>query len=105
MFKIELAKMMGLTSFCGDQLLDLWHIEKVLKQDWYLTHEVEFNAGIIVTITHEDFHKDKLDIKLEDLDDELDAKCCIKQVEGLIWERAADEYLNKIKTLVENIKV
>ena len=105
MNKVELAKMLGLSHPYGGEVVEKWHIEEVLKQDWYLTHTSKFNAHITVEITQEDFYEENLDIRSVDLKKEEDIKVCIKQCEDLLWKRAADQYLEKIRNLVETIKV
>lgn len=101
--KVELAKMLGLELANWDNVCK-WEIQELLEHDWQ-TIEWQFNAGIIVMIEQEDLSEKNLNIKHEDLVREGDIKVCVKQVEDLIWERAADEYLGKIKSLVETIKV
>jgi len=103
--KVELAKMLGLGQYYSECVVVEWHISEILKQEWYTSHVYEFNADITVTLELEDLSKDNLDIKLSDLDKDEDSKVCIKQCEDLLWERAADQYLEKIKNLVETIKV
>lgn len=99
MYKVDLAKMLGL-EHCGygeNISVSKWEIEDVLEQEWETIDQGFSNGKIQVSITHEDFAPDKLDIKSEDLIDDGDIKVCIKQVVDLIWERAADEYLLRIK--------
>ena len=105
MCKVELAKMLGLGQYYTESVVEEWHILEMLKQEWYTSHVYEFNADVTVSLDLEDFTKDNLDIKLSDLEKDEDIKVCIKQCEDLLWERAADQYLDKIKNLVETIKV
>lgn len=102
--KVELAKMLGLEFSYGYGTVSKYDIETLIELD-YMTIEWSFNAGIDVRIEQEDFCKNKLDIQLSDLEKDEDIKVCIKQCEDLLLERAADEYLGKIKSLVETIKV
>ncbi|AUR94341.1 hypothetical protein NVP1193O_210 [Vibrio phage 1.193.O._10N.286.52.C6] len=103
--KVELAKMLGLEAHCGHGDVSKWEIVDLIIND-YMTIGAQFNSGtFLVSITQGDLGKDKLDIKLSDLEAEEDIKVCIKQCEDLLWERAADQYLEKIKNLVETIKV
>lgn len=103
--KVELAKMLGL-EMVGYSSEDVrpWEIKELLDFE-YQTIEREFTADITVKIWQEDLDEDKLNIKAEDLVEDGDIEVCVKQVEDLIWEHAADEYLGKIKSLVETIKV
>lgn len=99
MNKVELAKMLGL-EHCGygkDISVSKWEIEDVLQQEWETIDQGFSNGKIQISIAHEDFAPDELNIKLTDLVDEGDIKVCIKQVVDLIWERAADEYLLRVK--------
>ena len=99
MNKVELAKMMWLEP-CGygDNInVSKWEIEDVLEQEWETIDQGFLEGKIQVSITHEDFAPDKLDIKPEDLVEQGDIDYCIKQVVDLIWERAADAYLNRVK--------
>ncbi len=102
MNKVELAKMLGLVT--TESHVGKWEIKDLLETDWMVLDWV-FNAGVSVEITKGDLGKDKLDINLEDLEEDGDIEVCIKQCEDLIWERAADKYLGKIKGLVETINV
>lgn len=101
--KVELAKMLGLELASWGKVCD-WEIQDLLDNRWQ-TIEQEFNAGIKIEGEREDLSENNLNIKHEDLVREEDIKVCVKQVEDLIWERAADEYLGKIKSSVETIKV
>ena len=103
MDKVELAKMLGLAE-CQRVDVDRWDIRDLINND-YLTIDREFCSDITAIIDEEDFKPHRLDIKLSDLEKEEDIKVCIKQCEDLLWERAADQYLEKIKNLVETIKV
>lgn len=99
MYKVDLAKMLGL-EHCGygeNISVSKWEIEDVLEQEWETIDQGFSNGKIQVCITHEDFSADKLNIKHEDLVEQDDIDYCIKQVVDLIWERAADEYLLRIK--------
>jgi hypothetical protein len=99
MDKVELAKMLGL-EHCGygeNISVSKWEIEDVLEQEWETIDQGFSNGKIQISIEHEDFAANKLNIKHEDLIDECDVKVCIKQVSDLIWERAADEYLLRVK--------
>lgn len=105
MNRVELAKMLGLGQYHTECIVEKWHISEILKQEWYTSHVYEFNADITVSLEQEDLSKDKLDIQLSDLEKDEDIKVCIKQCEDLLWERAAEKYLGKIKKLVETINV
>ena len=103
--KVELAKMLGLEINYGYGDISKWEIVDLIIND-YMLIDAQFNSGtLLVSITQGDLGKDNLDIKLSDLEAEEDIKVCIKQCEDLLWERAADQYLEKIKNLVETIKV
>mgnify|MGYP000678163540 CR=1 FL=1 len=103
--KVELAKMLGLelTGYCTESVRP-WEIKELLDFE-YQTIERTFNTRITVEVDQGDLSEKNLNIKHEDLVREGDIKVCVKQVEDLIWERAADEYLGKVKALVETIKV
>ncbi len=103
MNKIELAKMLGLGEL-ENYNISLWEIKNLLETDWMVI-DGWFTAGISVEITKEDLGKNKLDISFKDLEEDGDIKACIKQCEDLMWERAAEQYLSKIKGLVETINV
>ena len=93
MNKIELAKMLGLTCRACNKV-DRWDIENLLEQDWDII-EMSFCYGkIIVCAEQEDLVE--LEISKEDMIEDCDIKVCIKQVEDLLWERAADEYLKRV---------
>ena len=95
MNKVELAKMVGLEHYCGHSV-DKYSLLDCIDNDWE-SIDWEFCHGkIIVSVDQDDFTKDKLDIKLSDLEREEDTKVCIKQVEDLLWERAADKYLEMV---------
>lgn len=94
MNKIELAKMIGLEAE-GINVYE-WQIRDCLDSSWF---DIKFSfcdEKIIVSVDQDDFTKDKLDITEEDLVEEGDIKACIKQVEDLLWERAADKYLEMV---------
>lgn len=94
MNKVELAKMIGLKEITNSNV-DKWQITDLLESDWMFIDK-EFNSFIVVFVKQEDLAKDKLDIKLEDLEREEDLKVCCKQIEELLWKRAADIYLEKV---------
>ncbi len=104
MSKIELAKMLGLEEGDWNSSISIWEIKNLLETDWMVMYWV-FTADISVEITKEDLGKNKLNINLKDLEEDGDIKACIKQCEDLMWERAAEQYLSKIKGLVETINV
>lgn len=95
MTKVELAKMLGLTP---DYTLsvDKWQIKDLLEDQWYHAIECEFNAGVKVEVLKEDVENRHLD---------FDNTLFLNYVEELLWERAADKYLEKIKDIVNTIKV
>ena len=95
MSKVELAKMIGLAADYNTRVFD-WQIRDCLESSWFDIKGFFCNENIIVSISQDDFTKDKLDIKEEDLIEEGDIKICIKQVEDLLWERAADKYLEMV---------
>lgn len=103
MNKVELAKILGLETL-HDYRVDSCHVKNLLAHD-YMEIDWSFNADIYVSITQEDLYEDNLNIRHDDLVKDEDIKVCIKQCEDLLWERATDEYLGKIKSLVETIKV
>jgi len=102
--KVELAKMLGLSTTGYDQTISKHDINNLLAYEWCIISET-FTSGIEIEVEQEDLSEKNLNIKHEDLVREGDIKVCVKQVEDLIWERAADEYLGKIKSLVETIKL
>lgn len=94
MNKVELAKMIGLT--CDYMNVNKWEISDLLEKD-YNWLEREFCHGKIKnSVKQEDLVKDKLNITVEDLIEDGDIKVCIKQVQDLLWERAADEYVSRV---------
>lgn len=95
MNKVELAKMIGLEYYCGYSV-DKYHLMDLLENDWDSIDWEFCNGKIIVSVSREDFAKDKLNIKESDLIEDGDIKTCIKQVEDLLWERAADKYLEMV---------
>ncbi|CAM0047611.1 hypothetical protein VPHK460_0104 [Vibrio phage K460] len=104
MNKVELAKMLGLETTGYPQTISKYSIYDLISSSWCVISET-FTSGIEIEIEQEDLSKNKLDIKLSDLEKDEDIKVCIKQIEDLLWERATDQYLEKIKNLVETIKV
>ena len=94
--KVELAKMLGLemVGYCNEDVRD-WEINELSKFE-YQTIERKFNSNITVEITQED-------LDIIELFEYIDGKS--SQLTYLLWERAADQYLEKIKNLVETIKV
>lgn len=96
MSKVELAKLLGLETTGYTQNISQEYIENLLEHECMIISET-FIGGIEVEIKQEDFTSDKLNIKPEDLVEQGDIDYCIKQVVDLIWERAADEYLLRIK--------
>lgn len=99
MKKVELAKMLGLEHHCYGEAISVnkWEIESALEKQWQTIPQYFLFGKIRVEVVHEDFAPDKLNIKPEDLVEQGDIDYCIKQVEDLIWERAADKYLFRIK--------
>lgn len=98
MNKVELAKMLGLEP-CGygaDISVNRWKIEEVLQQEWETIDQGFSRGKIKISIVHEDFAPAALNITLKDLVEQGDIDYCIKQVEDLIWEKAADIYLKRI---------
>lgn len=95
MNKVKLAKMIGLYETGYDQTISKQDILNLLENELMVISET-FCGNIEVEIEQEDFSQDKLDIKLSDLENDADIKVCIKQVEDLLWERAADEYLEMV---------
>ena len=96
MNKVELAKMIGLKLDKDNTPVDLSHLIQCIKMHYV---KVEWNfcgRKVYARVDKQDFTKDKLDIKLSDLEREEDIKVCIKQVEDLLWERAADKYLKMV---------
>ena len=95
MNKVELAKMIGL-ELDYDLSVYKWEIQNCLDRKYFFIGWEFCNGKITAQVDKSDFTKDKLDIKEEDLAEEGDIKTCIKQVEDLLWERAADEYLEMV---------
>ena len=96
MNKVELAKMIGLEKDYDNCYIQKEDLQASLKMHWCKI-ELNFCDNIInVRVDKSDFTKDKLDIKEEDLIEEGDIKTCTKQVEDLLWERAADRYLEMV---------
>lgn len=95
MSKVELAKMIGLEYYYGHSV-DKYTLLDCIDYSWEKIDWEFCNGKIIVSVDKSDFTKDKLDIKEEDLVEEGDIKVCIKQVEDLLWERAADKYLEMV---------
>ena len=95
MNKVELAKMIGLTldSYMSVQKYD---IVDCIEYDWGSIVWSFCDEKVVVLVNSSDFTKDNLDIQLLDLVEDEDIQACIKQVEDLLWERAADEYLKLI---------
>lgn len=93
--KVELAKMIGLYTTGYPQLIDKSDIRHLLDDQRMIISET-FCGGIEVEVYQDDFGKDKLDIKLSDLEKDAPAKFCVKQVQDLLWERAADKYLSMV---------
>lgn len=91
MNKVELAKMIGLEISQGqDSVVKPYEINQLLETQ-YLTIEREFLDGKIkVVIDAEDFYEITKGI----LDQNEAYKC--GYVTGIIWERAADEYLARV---------
>lgn len=96
MTKVELAKMIGLT--CDSKYLKVnkREIEDLLQHEWGSVEQAFCNGKIRVCVQQKDLAKDKLDIRPEDLIKDEDAKVCCTQIETLLWERAAEDYLQKI---------
>ena len=97
MSKVELAKMLGLSYVRKNQYQKIVLQHEVFKLVGTRApiEKVFLGGAITIKITVEDLVPDKLDIKPEDLVEQADI--CIIQVEDLIWERAADVYLNRVK--------
>lgn len=91
--KVELAKMLGLEICDGD--VREWEIEDLRKFE-YMTIDKAFNAGITVEINKED---------LNIIEYFENSQITEDKINSLVWKRAADEYLGKIKSLVETIRV
>ena len=103
MDKVELAKMLGL-ELNFNRSIDKWSLAELMQNSWNSLDYI-FTADIVATLEQEDLAKECLDITEEDLVRTEDLKVCISQCENLLWERAADKYLGKIKDIVETIKV
>lgn len=98
MGKVELAKMLGLEMVGYDQSpVSMWEINELEKFE-YQTIERKFTGDISVEIDQEDFSKGSVLLM-------ADAEEMCRQCNLILWERAAEEYLGKIKTLVETIKI
>lgn len=99
MNKVELVKMMGLSYVSKSQYQKIVPQHEVFRLvgSRVPIEKVFLGGTITIKITVEDLAPDKLDIKPEDLVEQGDIDYCIKQVVDLIWERAADAYLNRVK--------
>lgn len=95
MNKVELAKIIGLEHYCGHSV-DKYSLIDLLENDWERLDWEFCHGKVIVSVDQEDFTKDKLDINESDLIEDGDIKTCIKQVKDLLWERAADKYLEMV---------
>lgn len=98
MSKVELAKMLGLDydrRVPNQKLLPPYELFKLVRERIHIKKSF-LGEEINVEVTLDDLVKDKLDINPEDLVEQCDIAVCIKQVEDLIWERAADIYLKRI---------
>ena len=93
MNKVELAKIIGLTC-SGYDKVDRGDIENLLEQDWDIIEKSFCYGEIIVCVEQEDLVE--LEVSKEYMIEACDIKVCIKQVEDLLWERAADEYLKRV---------
>lgn len=95
MTKVELAKMIGLQTTGYPRAVDKWCILSLIEDEFCVISET-FCGDIEVVVEQGDLVKGKLYITKDDLVDEWDIMCCCKQVEDLLWQRAADEYLARI---------
>lgn len=98
MNKVELAKMLNLyydRKVPNQKLLPPYELFKLVRERIPIKKSF-LSAEIKVEVTLDDLTKDKLDITSEDLVEQCDIAVCIKQVEDLIWERAADIYLKRV---------
>lgn len=93
--KVELAKMIGLQTAGYPRVISKWTILNLIEDEYCIISEI-FCGGIEVVVAQGDLAKDKLDITKGDLVDEGDIRVCCKQVEDLLWQRAADEYLARV---------
>lgn len=93
MNKVELAKILGLEDDYNLQVSSYILLE-VLEEDWQFIKSEFCEGKIDVEVGQDDLHM--LDISSEDLIEDGDIEVCIAQVETLIWERAADEYLERV---------
>ncbi len=92
MNKVELAKMLGLTIDYGQEYH--WQIKELLDNDWAIIEETFCDKKFTITVEQEDLVE--LEISEDDMISDGDIKVCVKQVEDLLWERAADIYLKRI---------
>lgn len=98
MNKVELAKMLNLDydrSVPNQKLLPPYELFKLVGAKVPIKKSF-LSAEIKVEVTLDDLTKDKLDINPKDLVEQCDIAVCVKQVEDLIWERAADIYLKRV---------
>lgn len=103
MNKVELAKMLGLRlQYKRD--VNKWSLAELIVSHWNIL-DYTFNADIVVTLEQGDLSTSNLDISEDDLIKPEDIKVCIEQCDTLLWERAADKYLEKIANIVETLKV
>jgi len=104
MNKVELAKMIGLEkteSGCPDITKGV--ITGILEDEFLAVDWSFCNYIIEVYVDAYDLLPKRLDIKLSDLEEDGDIKVCIKQVEDLLWERAAEKYLAMVHNVVMKI--
>lgn len=116
MSKIELAKMLGLEldddcEQVEDYLPSLHEdTQELIKMTDYCYLRYSFNNGAVVVVVEEDWVKTvpdnitKYNVSVSDWEQYYKTSF-INNYNEMVWERAADEYLGKIKALVETIRV
>ena len=96
MNKVELAKIIGLHKTGYDQVISKHDIFNLVENEWMTISET-FCGDIEVEVEQEDLLNGGLSVWVNYLKNgESVEMSCIKQVEDLLWERAADEYLKRV---------
>lgn len=96
MDKVELAKLIGLYKTGYAKVISKYDILNLVEDKWITISET-FCGGIEVEVEQDDLLNGVLSVWVNYLkNDESVEMSCIKQVEDLLWERAADEYLKRV---------
>lgn len=114
--KVELAKMLGLTldedwEQVEDYLPSLHDdTQELIEMTKYCYLRYSFNNGLVIVVVEEGWVKTipdnitKYNVSVSDWEQYYKTSFVNNYIE-MVWERAADEYLGKIKSLVETIRV